>query len=77
MADVLIRNVDAGNISRLKARARRHNRSLQAELKQIIDRAAEQPEQLSRIELVRQIRRSIKHRQTTDSTDLVREDRNR
>jgi plasmid stability protein len=77
MADILVRNIDPNAITRLKEKARRHNRSLQAELKRIVVRAAEEPEILSELELIRQIRESIKNPQTTDSTDLIREDRQR
>ena len=44
MASLLIRNLDDAAVTRLKARARRHNRSLQGEVKSILEseaRAAE------------------------------------
>jgi len=40
MASLLIRNLDDAAIARLKARARRHNRSLQGEVKSILESEA-------------------------------------
>jgi plasmid stability protein len=40
VAQVLIRNLDEGTVDRLKQRALRNQRSLQAELQIIIERAA-------------------------------------
>ncbi|MFO7848005.1 MAG: hypothetical protein R6V27_15675 [Balneolaceae bacterium] len=37
MADVLIRNIDKDTLKRLKDRAKRNNRSLQEELKELVD----------------------------------------
>jgi plasmid stability protein len=40
MASLLIRNLDDAVVVRLKARARRHNRSLQGEVKSILESEA-------------------------------------
>ena len=40
MASLLIRNLDDAAVARLKARARRHNRSLQGEVKSILESEA-------------------------------------
>jgi plasmid stability protein len=40
MASLLIRNLDDAAVERLKARARRHNRSLQGEVKSILESEA-------------------------------------
>lgn len=37
MADVLIRNIDTNTLNRLKERARSNNRSLQEELKELVE----------------------------------------
>jgi len=37
MADVLIRNIDKETLKRLKERAKRNSRSLQEELKELVD----------------------------------------
>lgn len=76
MAQLLVRNLDEAVVTRLKAQARRHGRSLQAEVQGILERA-------SRIDYGRavkaadRIRRRIGRRQQTDSVDLIREDRER
>jgi len=40
MPDILVRNLDAQTLRRLKAQAKRHGRSLQAEAKEALRRAA-------------------------------------
>ncbi len=40
MASLLIRNLDDAAVARLKARAKRHNRSLQGEVKSILESEA-------------------------------------
>jgi len=40
MADVLIRNIDKETLDRLKERAKSNNRSLQEELKELVDNYA-------------------------------------
>lgn len=37
MADILIRNIDRATLNRLKERAKSNNRSLQEELKELVD----------------------------------------
>lgn len=37
MADVLIRNIDKNTLSKLKERAKENNRSLQEELKELVE----------------------------------------
>ena len=75
MPDILIRDVANDAIEELRAGAKRNGRSLQAELKIILESEAE----------ARRKRRDFARRaallsqtfppQTTDSTDLIREDR--
>ena len=40
MPDILIRDLDPNTIERLKVRAKQHGRSLQSELKTLVQRAA-------------------------------------
>jgi plasmid stability protein len=40
MSDILVRGLEPETIERLKARAKRHGRSLQSELKSLVERAA-------------------------------------
>ena len=42
--DVLVRNVPISELEKIKARAKRQNRSLQSEMAIIIRKAADQPE---------------------------------
>jgi plasmid stability protein len=76
MPQVLVRNIDPGTLDRLKERARRHGRSLQAELRLILVRAAESdPDRFWNA--AQRVRESVVPGGYTDSTELVREDRER
>lgn len=77
MAQLIVRNLDEAVVHRLKARAERNNRSLEAEVRQILEQASEQlswDEAWERINAFRQ--RMIENGRTfSDSTGLIREDR--
>ena len=75
--DVLIRKVPIATLDKIKARAKRQNRSLQSEMAIIIKRAANQPEPMSDLEIARKISDSIANRDQDDSVELLREDRAR
>ncbi len=77
MPNVLVRDVETAVLEKLKTRAARKGRSLQSEVQIILIDAAFQPEPQSELEIVRQIRRSLKNQDHTDSAELIREDRNR
>lgn len=77
MPDVLVRDVDILVLERLKLKAKRHSRSLQSELSLLLRRASERDERISRLDLVRNIRSSIKNVQNTDALELLRQDRRR
>lgn len=74
MARVLIRDLDERTVERLKARAARNRRSLQAELQLIVERAAAVDAAES---LAARIRRKLSHRKHSDSAALIAEDRRR
>jgi plasmid stability protein len=76
MAKVLIRNLDERTVETLKRRAARNGRSLQAELQQIVERAAEIDAVDGRA-LAARIRRTLSGRRHSDSTALISEDRQR
>jgi plasmid stability protein len=76
MAKVLIRNLDDRTVTRLKERAARNERSLQAELQIIIERAAAMEPVDGRV-LAARIRRKLNDRKHTDSTGLIADDRRR
>jgi plasmid stability protein len=76
MAKVLIRNLDERTVRRLKRRALRNDRSLQAELQTIVERAA-LADVIDTRDLAAQIRRKLSGRKHSDSTALIAEDRRR
>ena len=77
MAQVLVRQLNKKVVDRLKKRAREHGRSLQSEVKTILEEAVPDYEGAwKRIELIRtKLKRS--GRKFSDSADLIREDRDR
>lgn len=77
MAQILVRNLDESVVRKLKKRAKKNGRSLQAEAKIILQKEAGQPK-LSRAEawkLADEFRERLKGRKFTDSVKLLREDR--
>lgn len=76
MAKVLIGNLDNRIVNRLKKRARRNDRSLQAELQSIVERAALADVIESR-DLAARIRRKLSDRKHSDSAAMLAEDRRR
>jgi len=78
MSEILVRNLDPDLVERLKMRAKLNRRSLQAEVREILEREV-RPSRLSREELLAIVDRirSNAPPQTTDSVDLIREDRDR
>ncbi len=76
MAQVLVRDLEAATLRRLKMRARQAKRSLQAELKAILEEAVEFD--LPRfIAAAAKIRRSLEGRKYRDSGEMQAEDRRR
>jgi antitoxin FitA len=77
MAQVLIRNLDAATVERLKERARQHGRSLQAEAKAILEQGAG----LYTMEEARAVseawHRRLRGQKFTDSAAMIRRDRQR
>lgn len=75
MAQVLIRGIDPEVVDRLKGRARDNGRSLEAELRGILEAAA--ADVVEAKALAARIRRRLAGRAHTDSALLVAEDRRR
>ena len=75
MARVIVRNLDDRIVAALKEQAKRHGRSLEQELRQILAGAV-RPSRADALRVADEIRRSAPP-QRTDSTDLIREDRDR
>ena len=76
MAQVLVRSLDPAVVERLKARALHHGRSLQAELKKVLEQAAGVSAADAQA-LAGRIRRRLAGRRHSDSTALVAGDRRR
>ena len=76
MAQVLVRDLDRRVIDRLKKRAARNGRSLEAELREIIEGAASVDLARAR-RLAAQLRQRFEGRTLSDSAALLAEDRNR
>lgn len=76
MAQVLVRDLDDKVIERLKARAQQRGRSLQVELKTILEQAAQSDLEAAR-QAAERLRRKLAGRKFSDSTELIAEDRRR
>ena len=74
MAQILIRGLDDEVVEKLKRRAREEGRSLQAEVRLILEAAAKLDMDTARNAL-KEFRDRFGRKKFTDSTDLVREDR--
>jgi plasmid stability protein len=80
MSQILVRNINPRTLRRLKKRAAAGGRSLQNEVKTILDRAAQEKEPLdpaAALALADRVRGLFRGRKFSDSTPLVREDRDR
>lgn len=78
MADIVLRNLDDALKEKLRLRAARHQRSMNAELRDIVSQALTQPQPASRAQLKKlaaDIRALSVGRQQTPSEDLLREGR--
>lgn len=74
MAQMTVRNIDDGCMKRLKERARLNKRSLEAEVRDILEKAA-RPGREEFFEWSREFRNRLRHRYTGDSTAEIRQDR--
>lgn len=75
MTQILVRDLDPETVQELKELARLNSRSLQAQVKSMLEEAAAQRKR--RIEFMK-VAREIRERsgpQSTNSVDLIREDR--
>jgi len=76
MPDMLIRGLSEETIKRFKARAKRNGRSLQSEAKMLIEDAARSERIAEVLDRARQWRDTLGG-DYEDSTELIREDRER
>lgn len=79
MPQILVRNLDSRVVRCLKDRAKARGRSLQAEVKTILEQAVDEPklDRQAALKLCDEIRLRFEGRAFTDSVELVREDRDR
>jgi plasmid stability protein len=77
VGQVLVRGLDDVVIDRLKRRAEAHRRSLESELREILEQASKQVEMSASADLADRIRNRLKGRVHSDSAELIREDRDR
>lgn len=75
MATVTIRNLDDEVVEKLKRRAKAGNRSLEAEIRRILSQSASQISREELIQLADRIRAMTPEVPQSDSTRLLREDR--
>ncbi len=76
MAQILVRNLDDSVVERLKTRAKANGRSLEAEVRLILEQSAKVDMATAR-QHVMEIRKKLAGRKFTDSVELIREDRER
>lgn len=76
MAQVLVRDLDPGIVEAIRESARRHGRSMEAELRLILESAARR-RSTHFWRTAERLRRGTIDRQRTDSAELIRADRDR
>jgi len=76
MAQIVVRGLDDQLVERLKKQAERNGRSLQSEIKMILQQASRVDMEAAQ-ELADRIRSRLGDRKFDDSAELIREDRER
>jgi plasmid stability protein len=76
MPDILVRDLDSHTIERLKLSAKQHGRSLQREVKAILEETVPITMREARA-VSEKWRKRLKGRKFSDSAKLIREDRER
>ena len=78
MAQLLVRGLDPAILERLRRRARRHSRSLEAEARTILTEAEPPPEAYERaVRFAAEMRKKYAGKFSDDSTDVINESRTR
>ena len=76
MPQLLVRNLDEATIKRLKALAKQHGRSLQGQLRLVLEEAATLP--IGEVSsLLEKWQRQLARRRFSDSAKIIRKDRGR
>jgi plasmid stability protein len=76
MPNILIRDVSQKTISHLKTLAKQHNRSLQGEVKHLVEETVKTTGEVALLR-ARKIRASFGRKMFSNSAELLHEDRNR
>ncbi|MCE9544841.1 MAG: hypothetical protein K8T25_04890 [Planctomycetia bacterium] len=76
MPDILIRNLDPDTVKRLKQRAKRHGRSLQIEIRRILEQAADSKTNEMAAVFARW-KKKFAGRKFSSSLEMIRKDRRR
>jgi plasmid stability protein len=76
MAQIIVRNLDDDIVNRLKIRALDNDRSLEAEVRHILEQSAKVDIAQARL-IVMERRKKLQGRKFADSVELIREDRDR
>jgi len=76
MAQIIVRNLDDSVVERLKNRARTNGRSLEAEVRLILEQSAKVDVATAR-SMAMDMRTMLKGRKFPDIAELIREDRER
>lgn len=76
MPQLLIRNLNEETVTKLKERAKRHNRSVQGEVKLILEEYASRPDEAP-LAIAERWQGYFAGRTFSESAELVREDRER
>jgi plasmid stability protein len=77
MAQLLVRDLSPETVERLKDHAEQNGRSLQGEVKAILESVAATPTMSEARRIAEEWHRRLAGRMTSDSADLIREDRDR
>lgn len=77
MAQLLVRDLDPAVVARLKEQARQNHRSLQGEVKAILEQAAATATRDEALAMIDKWQRRWGDRVFSDSTRLIRQDRDR
>ena len=75
MAQLLVRDLDPAVVARLKEKARQNRRSLQGEVKAILEEAAAPATRKEALAVIEKWQRRWGDRVFSDSADLLRQDR--
>ena len=75
MAQLLVRDLDPAVVARLKEKARQNQRSLQGEVKAILEEAAARATPQEALAVIDKWQRRWGDRVFSDSTELLRQDR--